>query len=81
MRVLRLMPKVRQTAALIAPPSSAATTAVSFSASIAGGRPSPRAARVRSETGLDPLLGQGPLELRPRSRHYWRISQLRVAVF
>jgi hypothetical protein len=45
--VLRLMPKVRQTAALVAPPSSAATTAASFSASIAEGRP-PRRPRRRA---------------------------------
>ncbi len=39
MSVLRLIPKVRQTAAFVAPPSSAATTAAIFSASIATGRP------------------------------------------
>ena len=37
--VLRLMPNVRQTAALVAPPSSTAITAASFSASMAMGRP------------------------------------------
>ena len=45
--VLRLIPKVRQTAALVAPPSSAATTAAIFSASIATGRP-PRRPRRRA---------------------------------
>ncbi len=35
--MLRLMPNVRQTAAFVAPLSSAAITAASFSASIAGG--------------------------------------------
>jgi hypothetical protein len=34
MSVLRLIPNVRQTAALLAPPSSAVITAVSFSVSI-----------------------------------------------
>jgi hypothetical protein len=47
MSVLRLMPKVRQTAALVAPPSSATTTAASFSPSIATGRP-PRRPRRRA---------------------------------
>jgi hypothetical protein len=58
------MPEVRQTAALVAPPSSAATTAASFSASIAEGRP-PRRPRHRAAArhGSDPLLGQGALEL------------------
>jgi hypothetical protein len=45
--VLRLMPNVRQTAAFVAPLSSAAITAASFSASIAGGRP-PRRPRRRA---------------------------------
>jgi hypothetical protein len=42
--VLRLMPNVRQTAALVAPASNAAITAASFSASTAAGRPRRRAA-------------------------------------
>ena len=42
--MLRLIPRVRQTAAFVAPPSSAATTAAIFSASIATGRPRRRAA-------------------------------------
>ena len=44
--VLRRMPKVRQTAALVTPPSSAAITAPSFSALTATGRP-PRRPRRR----------------------------------
>ena len=47
MSVLRLIPKVRHTAAFVAPPSSAATTAAIFSASIATGRP-PRRPRRRA---------------------------------
>ena len=47
MSVLRLIPKVRQTAALEAPPSSAEVTAASFSASIVVGRP-PRRPRRRA---------------------------------
>ena len=47
MSVLRLIPKVRQTAAFVAPPSSAAMTAAIFSASIATGRP-PRRPRRRA---------------------------------
>ena len=47
MSVLRLIPKVRQTAALVAPPSSAAMTAAIFSASIATGRPPRRRAAAR----------------------------------
>src|SRR3954462_9533956 len=45
--VLRLTPKVRQTAALVAPPSRAVITAPSFSASMATGRP-PRRPRRRA---------------------------------
>ena len=68
MSVLRLIPKVRQTAAFVAPPSSAATTAVSFSASIATGRPPPAAAASRGgKTGANPLLDQRSLELRQRA--------------
>ena len=48
MSVLRLIPNVRQTAALEAPLSSAEVTAASFSASIAVGRP-PRRPRRHSE--------------------------------
>jgi len=47
MSVLRLIPKVRQTAAFVVPPSSAVTTAAIFSASIATGRP-PRRPRRRA---------------------------------
>jgi len=47
MSVLRLTAKVRQTAAFVAPPSSAATTAAIFSVSIATGRP-PRRPRRRA---------------------------------
>ncbi len=54
MSVLRLIAKVRHTAAFVAPPSSAATTAVIFSVSITTGRPRRRAAarpaRTRSWT-------------------------------
>jgi hypothetical protein len=65
--VLRLTPKVRQTEALVAPASNAATTALSFSASIAAGRP-PRRPRRRAKNleqkfplrrGGVHLLGQG----------------------
>ena len=45
MSVLRLIPKVRQTAAFVAPPSSAATTAAIFSGSIVTGRPPHRPRR------------------------------------
>ena len=45
--VLRLMPNVRQAAALVAPASNAAITAASFSASTAVGRP-PRRPRRRA---------------------------------
>ena len=45
MSVLRLIPKVRQTAAFVVPPSSAVTTAAIFSASIATGRPPRRPRR------------------------------------
>ena len=45
--MLRLMPKVRQTVALVAPPSRAAITALSFSASMAVGLP-PRRPRRRA---------------------------------
>ena len=70
MSVLRLMPKVRQTAALVAPPSSAAVTAASFSASMAAGRP-PRRPRRRAAASpaLDPLLDQRPLELGQRAEN------------
>src|SRR5215831_11326169 len=64
MSVLRLIAKVRQTAAFVAPPSSAATTAAIFSASIATGRPSCRPRR----RGANPLLNQRSLELRQRSK-------------
>ena len=47
MSVLRLIPKVRQTAAFVVPASSAVTTAAIFSASIATGRP-PRRPRRRA---------------------------------
>src|SRR3954470_14637604 len=78
--VLRLTPKVRQTAALVAPPSRAVITAPSFSASMTAGRPPrrprrrgapspPRAPRGggRRKPGLDALLDQRPLELRERA--------------
>src|ERR1700729_4080809 len=62
--VVRLMPNVRQAAALVAPVSNAAITAASFSASTAAGRPPrrPRTAR-RSKAGLNALLEQRPFEL------------------
>ena len=47
MSVLRLIPKVRQTAAFVVLPSSAVTTAAIVSASIATGRP-PRRPRRRA---------------------------------
>ena len=47
--VLRRMPNVRQTVALLTPPSSAAITALSFSTSIATGRP-PRRPRRRARS-------------------------------
>jgi hypothetical protein len=40
-KVLRLIPNVRQATAFVAPPSIAAITAVSFSASISTGRRDP----------------------------------------
>ena len=55
------MPKVRQTAALVEPCSSAAITAPSFSGSMTTGRPPTRPRRC--EAGLDPLLRQGALKL------------------
>src|SRR3954465_8552334 len=79
--VLRLMPKVRQTAALVAPPSTAVITAPSFSASMATGRPprglrgwrgggrAPRGAPPagRRKPSLHALLDQRSLELRERA--------------
>lgn len=53
-RVLRPTPKVRQTAALPAPPSRVATTAASVPAPIAAAH--------------DPLLRQGALELRQSAK-------------
>lgn len=59
------MPKVRQTAALVVPPSSAAITAESFSASTEMGRAATAPATVsRHKSGLHALLDQRPLELR-----------------
>jgi hypothetical protein len=67
MSVLRRMPKVRQTAALVAPLSSAVITALSFSASMATGRPPRRlAAAYGREPRLHTLLDQRPFELRKR---------------
>ena len=68
--MLRLMPNVRQTAALVAPPSSAAMTAASFSVSI-GNRSTAMtsAAACRGEPGLHPLLDQRPFELRQRAEY------------
>ena len=57
MSVLRLIPKVRQTAAFVAPPSSAATTAAIFSASIATGGGAGRDSGC-GEAGSYPLLRQ-----------------------
>ena len=74
-----MMPKVRQTAALVAPPSSAAVTAASFSASIATGRP-PWRPRRRAESGLDPLLDQRPLELGEGAENVEQELALRVVV-
>ena len=65
--VLRRMPKVRQTAALVAPPSSAAITAPSFSASIDDGTAATTTATARGrKPRLYTLLDQRPLELRQR---------------
>src|SRR5687767_7211662 len=71
--VLRLMPKVRQTAALVAPPLRAVITAPSFSASMATGRdgdgPAAPAALPagRRKPSLHALLDQRSLELRERA--------------
>jgi hypothetical protein len=68
MSVLRLIPNVRQTAALEAPPSSAEVTAASFSASIVVGRPSPATPRG-GQPSLNPLLDERPFKLRQRAEH------------
>ena len=66
MSVLRLISKVRQTAAFVAPPSSAATTAAIFSASIATAAAAAAASPGSGKAGSHPLLGQRSLELRQR---------------
>ena len=78
MSVLRLIPKVRQTAAFVAPPSSAATTAVIFSASIVTGRPPRR--RGSRKASENPLLDQRALELRQRAEDVERNSPCGVVV-
>jgi len=64
--VLRLMPKVRRTAALVAPPSSAAhhRRRKLFAIDRNGAPPPSAAMPSRGKAGRDPLLGQGPLQLR-----------------
>jgi hypothetical protein len=73
MSVLRLIPKVRHTAAFVAPPSSAATTAAIFSALIATGRP-PRRPRRRAGDG-------GALACRATMRRHLIEVVLVLAIF
>ena len=65
--VLRLMPKVRQTAALVAPPSSAVITAAEFLGIDRDGTTATTTATAcGSKPRLHPLLDQRPFELRQR---------------
>jgi hypothetical protein len=68
MSVLRLIAKVRQTAAFVAPPSSAATTAaIFFGVDRDRASAPPAAAARRGEASANPLLDQRALELRQRA--------------
>ena len=68
--MLRLMPNVRQTAALVAPSSERHRDRGEF-LGVDGGRATAMASATtrRREPGLDPLLDQGPFELSQRAKN------------